>query len=55
MEQELLKVIPHDLEMLKDDMEVIKHILYEEGELSEEARERLEKARKTSFSKYKRL
>ena len=44
-----------DLEMVKNDLAVIKHILCEEGELSDEAKSRLEKARKTSLSKYVRL
>lgn len=44
-----------DLETLKRDVAVIKHILSEEGELTEEAKSRLEKARKTPLSKYKEL
>lgn len=55
MAEETLKMIHRDVEKLKNDIEVIKHILYEEGELTEEAKTRLEKARKTPFSKYTKL
>jgi len=51
----MLKMIHKDVEQLKSDMQVIKHFLLEEGELSNEAKVRLEKARKTPLSKYERL
>jgi len=44
-----------DLETLKRDVSIIKHILSEEGELSEAAKVRLSKARKTSLSEYETL
>ena len=47
--------IHEDLELVKDDLALIKHILIEEGELSEEALQRLEKARNTPLSKYTQL
>ena len=40
---------------IKQDVELIKNILYEEGQLSEEAKKRLAGARATSISKYKKL
>ena len=55
MTDAVLKCIHQDLELLKNELAVIKHVLYEEGELSEEAKTRLEKARKTPISKYVRL
>ncbi len=47
-----IKNIHEDLELLKRDMAVIKHILSEEGELTPQAKKRLEKARKTSINEY---
>lgn len=44
-----------DIEILKRDVAVIKHILSEEGELTEDAKKRLIKARKTPISKYVKL
>ena len=44
-----------DLEAIKEDIAVIKHILIEEGELTDNAKERLEKARKTPLSQYEKL
>ena len=44
-----------DIETLKRDVSIIKHILSEEGELTEESKKRLAKARKTPLSKYKEL
>ncbi len=44
-----------DLEVLKKDIELIKHILIEEGELTEEVKKQLQEARKTPTSKYVRL
>ena len=50
-----VKHMHEDLEILKRDVALIKHILTEEGELSEEAVSRLEKSRKTPLSQFKRL
>ena len=55
MAETVLQHMHNDLELLKKDVSVIKHILYEEGALSDEAIMRLEKARKTPLSKYKKL
>lgn len=44
-----------DLEILKQDIAIIKHILSEEGELTKEAKIRLAKARQTPDSEYLRL
>ena len=55
MAQTDLKHMHEDLETLKNDVAVIKHILSEEGELTKEAKLRLEAARKTPESKYARL
>ncbi len=40
---------------IKQDVELIKNILYEEGELTEEAKKRLAKARATPRSAYSKL
>ena len=50
-----LKHMHQDIELLKRDIAVIKHILSQEGELSEDAVRRLEKARRTPDEKYIRL
>ncbi len=47
-----LKHMHADLEVLKQDIAVIKHILSEEGSLTEGTKKRLVKARATSFSEY---
>ena len=47
-----IKHIHQDLETLKRDVALIKHILTEEGELTVEAKKRLEIARKTPRSQY---
>ncbi len=47
--------IHEDLEALKRDIAVIKYILSEEGELTEEAKKRLKEARKLPHSQYKEL
>ena len=44
--------IHKDLEELRRDVDVIKHILSEEGKLSEYAKKQLAKARKTPDSEY---
>lgn len=44
-----------DMEILKRDIAIIKHILSEEGELTEEAKKRLDKSRKTPISQYVEL
>ena len=41
-----------DLEDLKRDMAIIKHILSEEGKLSDYAKKELQEARKTPDSEY---
>ena len=50
-----IKHIHEDIEALKNDIAIIKHILSEEGEISDEAKFRLEKARKTPINKYMKL
>jgi len=50
-----MRHIYEDLELLKTDIAVIKHILSEEGELTEEAKKRLAKARATPDSEYAEL
>ena len=55
MAQADLKHMHKDIEVLKNDIELIKHILSEEGELTEEAKRRLQTARKTSESRYVKL
>ncbi len=41
-----------DIEILKNDLAVIKHILSEEGKLNDETKKRLAKARATPDSEY---
>ena len=55
MAESEIKHMHEDLETLKRDVAVIKHILSEEGELTESAKKRQAKARKTPISKYIRL
>ncbi len=50
-----LQHMHEDLEDLKRDISVIKHILSEEGELTEVAKKQLKEARKTPISDYKKL
>ena len=50
-----IKHIHEDIEVLKQDMALIKHIITQEGKLSKEARERLHLARETPDSEYKEL
>ena len=50
-----MKHMHEDIEILKRDIAVIKHILSEEGKLTPEAKKRLEKARKTPLSEYVEL
>ena len=50
-----IKQVYRDLEVLKRDVAIIKHILSEEGELTESAKRRLAKARETPLSKYVKL
>lgn len=52
MQETTLEHIHKDLKELKRDMAIVKHILSEEHELSEEAQEKLAKARKTPDSEY---
>ncbi len=44
-----------DIENIKTDIELIKHILSEEGKLTEEAKERLKEARAIPLSEYEEL
>ena len=44
-----------DIELLKTDIAIIKHILIEEGVLTEEAQKRLDQARRTPLSEYEEL
>lgn len=55
MEKILFEHMHEDIEALKNDVALIKHILSEEGELTEEAKLRLQKARNTAESKYTKL
>lgn len=52
MQETTLEHLHKDLKDLKRDMALVKHILSEEHELSEEAKKKLAKARKTSDSEY---
>ena len=47
-----LNHIHKEVLMIKRDLELIKNILYEEGKLSEDAKRKLEHARKTLDSEY---
>ncbi len=47
-----LQHMHEDIEFMKRDIAVIKHILSEEGELTEEAKKRLAEARATPDSEY---
>ena len=47
-----IKHIYDDMEIVKKDIALIKHILIEEGELTEEAVKDLEEARKTPKKEY---
>ncbi len=53
-ENELIH-IHQNIEGLKNNIAVIKYILSEEGELTDEAKQRLKKSREISLSKYKQL
>ena len=55
MSEAEIRHLHEDMEMIKQDLAIIKHILSEEGELTAEAQKRLEKARKTPLSHYKEL
>ena len=55
MAQNDLQHMHQDIEELKNDVAVITHILSEEGELTDEAKKRLEASRKTPASKYVKL
>jgi len=54
-EMETLKMIHKDIEQLKNDVQIIKRAILDEGELTNEAKSRLEKARKTPHSEYVQL
>jgi len=51
-ESNVMKNIQGDLEVLKRDIILIKNILSNEGELTDEIRKRLEEARKIPISEY---
>ncbi len=55
MAEALLEHMHEDLESMKKDVALIKHFLLEEGELTEEAKRRLEEARRTPDAEYKEL
>lgn len=55
MTESEIKYMYRDLEELKRDVSIIKHILSQEGELTENTKKRLTKARKTPISKYVKL
>ncbi|MDP4011994.1 MAG: hypothetical protein Q8R00_00090 [Candidatus Nanoarchaeia archaeon] len=55
MTETIMEHMHKDLETLKRDIALIKHILTEEGELTKEAKKRLDKARKIPNSKYVKL
>jgi len=55
MTETVIRHMHEDMEALKRDVAVIKYILSEEGQLTEEAKKRLEKARKTPLSKYSEM
>ncbi|MEK6932678.1 MAG: hypothetical protein AABW56_02685 [Nanoarchaeota archaeon] len=50
-----LKNVYDEVKLLKKDIALIKYILSEEGQLTEETKRRLEIARKTPDSKYLEL
>jgi D-ribose pyranose/furanose isomerase RbsD len=52
MPEAATKQIQEDLEYIKTELNLIKHILSEDFELSDEAKKSLEKARKTPRSQY---
>lgn len=52
MTQVILEHMHQDLEELKRDMAILKHILSEEGKLNENAKRSLEEARATPDSEY---
>ncbi|MBI2668609.1 hypothetical protein HYX14_02080 [Candidatus Woesearchaeota archaeon] len=55
MTEAILQHMHEDLESLKSDISLIKHLLLEEGELREETKIRLAKARSTPLSEYEEL
>ena len=55
MAELMLQHMHEDIETMKRDLAIIKHILVEEGELTVETKQRLEMARKTPLSKYEEL
>ena len=55
MAEAVMEHIHEDLELLKQDIAVIKHILIEEGQLTDEAERRLQIARTTPLSQYTKL
>ena len=50
-----IKHMHEDIVLLKRDISLIKHILSEEGVLTENAKKRLSKARETPLAKYTKL
>lgn len=55
MSETEFKHMHQDIEFIKEDIALIKHILSEEGELTEEAKKRLAKARTTPEKEYLEL
>jgi hypothetical protein len=55
MSEAEIRHMHNDIELIKEDIAVIKHLLSEEGELTEEAQKRLAKARNTSEKDYLEL
>lgn len=51
----VLEHMHEDIEVLKRDIAIIKHILSEEGELTSDTKQRLERVRKTPHEKYVEL
>ena len=50
-----VKQIYEELDLIKNDLSVIKHILSEEGKLTANAKKRLEAGRKIPLSQYIKL
>ncbi len=55
MTDTIMEHMHKDIEVLKRDISIIKHILSEEGDLTREAKKRLAKARQTPDSQYVEL
>ena len=55
MSEAEIRHLHEDMEMIRQELAITKHILSEEGELTADAQKRLEKARKMPLSYYKEL